>query len=350
MSIEKFTISRDADIYEAFPAIERTASGHLICVFLECTSHTDRSYTRIVYKVSKDQGRTWGPKLYLTDEAKNEDYSYDCPSIVRLRDDRIVIVINKVYQHQDANWGEFHKGVNELYMSDDEGLSWQGPVKTPIEGIVPDTLCELLSGRWLLSAHRVSKEHGYLEQMLWYTDDQGNHWNGPITVASEEGLHFCEVSIVQLPDQSLVAFMRENSNVGKGCFKAISHDHGETWTDLHEMPLPGCHRPVARMLTSGKIMLTYRFYPGGPTGYNTNHILFAALMDLESAKETNYKNQWIRSMPIDYDRSLQADNGYSGWVQFEDGEIYIVQYLADDAPKCQIRGYSLRESDFYLSS
>ena len=53
-------------------------------------------------------------------------------------------------------------------------------------------------------------------------------------------------------------------------------------------------------------------------------------------------------MPIDFDRSPVSDLGYSGWVQFEDGEIYIVNYIVDDAPKAQIRGYSLTENDFIL--
>jgi sialidase-1 len=35
-------------------------------------------------------------------------------------------------------------------------------------------------------------------------------------------------------------------------------------------------------------------------------------------------------------------------VQFEDGEVYIVNYIMDDAPKAQIRGYALRMDDFVL--
>jgi sialidase-1 len=45
-----------------------------------------------------------------------------------------------------------------------------------------------------------------------------------------------------------------------------------------------------------------------------------------------------------------SDTGYSGWVQFPDGEIYVVNYIVDDAPKGQIRGYSLRKEDFLLGS
>jgi sialidase-1 len=51
-------------------------------------------------------------------------------------------------------------------------------------------------------------------------------------------------------------------------------------------------------------------------------------------------------MPVDYDRSPNSDLGYSGWVQFDDGEIYIASYIVDDFPHGQIRGYSLRLEDF----
>ena len=54
-------------------------------------------------------------------------------------------------------------------------------------------------------------------------------------------------------------------------------------------------------------------------------------------------------MPLDFDRSPKSDTGYSGWVQFPDGEIYIVNYIVDDAyDSAQIRGYSLRPEAFAL--
>ena len=59
----------------------------------------------------------------------------------------------------------------------------------------------------------------------------------------------------------------------------------------------------------------------------------------------------IRILPVDYDRSAVADTGYSGSVQFPDGEIFLVNYLVDDSvtQKAQIRGYSLKiEEDFLL--
>lgn len=113
-----------------------------------------------------------------------------------------------------------------------------------------DNLCELPSGRWLIAVHWESSEHGYLEQRLWYTDNQGADWVGPIMVGSKEGLHRCEVSILALPFGTLIAYMRENSEQGWDGYKSISKDNGETWEGPYQVPLPGCHRPVAGLLQS----------------------------------------------------------------------------------------------------
>lgn len=154
-----------------------------------------------------------------------------------------------------------------------------------------------------------------------------------------------------MPDGTLVAFMRENSGEGRDCQKAVSYDNGESWEGPYRAPLPGCHRPVAGLLQSGKILITYRFMQGGKGWLGTwTQNFFAALTDVESAKARERKEQWARIMPIDFDRSPVSDLGYSGWVQFDDGEIYVVNYIVDDAPKAQIRGYSLSEQDFILES
>jgi sialidase-1 len=79
--------------------------------------------------------------------------------------------------------------------------------------------------------------------------------------------------------------------------------------------------------------------------------LFAALTDETSALATARHDSSARILPIDFDRSPLSDTGYSGWVQFADGEIYIVNYIVDDAiDKGQIRGYSLQLTDFILPS
>jgi sialidase-1 len=234
-------------------------------------------------------------------------------------------------------------------------MNWEGPHLTPVVGIVPDQVVELRqgtrAGRWLLAAHTVIKENGerlWLER-CWYSDDQGQRWRGPQVIAAAPGLQLCEGSIVELPGGELVCFLRENSGQGLDAFKCISLDGGLTWEGPFEMPIPACHRPVAGVLHNGLVLVTHRYMQGGKgwVGWWTQNF-FAALTDVESCLAHTREQAHTRILPVDFDRHLESDTGYSGWVQFPDGEIYVVNYILDDAPKAQIRGYSLDMRDFWL--
>ena len=56
---------------------------------------------------------------------------------------------------------------------------------------------------------------------------------------------------------------------------------------------------------------------------------FSALTDRESAVSRTRDKAWTRIMPLDFDRSPKSDLGYSGWVQFTDGEIYVKDLQGD---------------------
>lgn len=346
--IQKFTVSRDDAIYEAFPDVALTASGKLVCVFAECNHHADRSYTRIMLCESTNRGRTWSAKRPLTEATNGLPVFWNCPRITALRDGRLAVMVDKLFAMEGSAQPEDCR--NYLFFSADEGATWSGPVETPALGIVPDRLLELESGRWVLSCHFSERDFGYAVQRLWYSDDQGEHWSGPVTVARQKGLNLCEVSILEVEDK-LVAFLRENSGQGWDCYKTVSADQGETWGDVVAFPLPGCHRPVAGWLQDGRILITHRFMQGGNgwIGWWTQNF-FAALTDRESALAESRQQAHTRILPLDFDRSPWSDTGYSGWVQLDDGEIYVVNYIVDDAPKAYIRGYALRVEDFVLAA
>ena len=342
--IRKFTVSRDDSIYEAFPDVALTRSGTLVCVFAECTHHGDRSYTRIMLTRSIDRGRTWSAKRPLTEPLNKADDGlwWNCPRISTLADGRLAVVVDRCLE-------------NILLLSDDEGASWSEPIGTPVYGKVPDRLVELrygdAAGRWVLSAHLRADEAGgdaWL-QRCWVSDDQGAGWQGPFTIAADPDLMLCEGSVMELPDGELVCFMRENSFTGLDAYKAVSRDAGRSWGSPTRFPLPACHRPVAGMLADGRVLITHRFMPGGKgwLGWWTQN-LFAAMTDVDSCLARARDQAHARILPIDFDRSAAADTGYSGWVQFDDGEVYIVNYILDDAPTAQIRGYAVNCDDFLL--
>lgn len=343
--IQKFTVSNDPSVYEAWPDVALTDSGKLVCVFSECTHHGNRDYTRIMLSDSDDRGRSWTPKRPLTEGTRGLSYFYNCARISKLRDGRLAVIVDRVPSEgeEKACFAE-----NVLYFSADDGASWSQPVTTPLRGIVPDKLLELENGRWIISAHR--SENGRLAQFLHYSDDFGQNWSEPVVVAKDPVFNLCEVSILPVEGGTLVAFLRENSFLGYDCKKTISHDNGQNWGPLIDFPLPGCHRPVAGPLHDGQYFITYRFLQGGKgwLGAWTQNF-FGALTDRDSILAERRGDSMTRIMPIDYDRSPKSDLGYSGWVQFSDGELYVVNYIVDDAiDKGQIRGYAFFPSEFLL--
>lgn len=348
--MEKFTVSRDDSIYQAWPDVALAPNGDLVCVFSECTHHGNRDYTRIMACRSSDRGRTWSPKQPVTEGTRGLDFYYNCARISTLQDGRLAIVVDKIYS-RDENDKQFNLLRNVLYFSSDNGVTWGDAVETPIRGIVPDKLVELENGRWIVGAHHKDVDFGFLVQKAYYSDDKGKSWNGPVIVGRQEGLNLCEVSIFPVEGSTLVALMRENSCLGLDCYKAISHDNGATWGELIRFPLPGCHRPVGGRLQDGTYLVTYRFMQGGKGWLGSwTQNFFGAFTDTASLLSLKRSGSTARIFPIDYDRSDKSDLGYSGWVQFDDGEIYVVNYIVDDAPKAQIRGYAFRKEELILQT
>ena len=218
------------------------------------------------------------------------------------------------------------------------------PVKYPFCGIVPDKLLQLTSGRMIIAAHFMNRDIGKVEQYLWYSDDNGMTWSDRVTVASDPRYNLCEVSMLEC-NNTLVAFMRENSMMGYDVLKSISYDNGETWHGVYNTPICGGHRPVSGYLKDGRIMITYRYLHGN---WRVNRNTFMAFMDRDCLTETDRKLQDVTLVPLDFDRNACGDTGYTGWVQFDDGEIYIVNYIKDDSEKAFIRGYSIYPDDILI--
>ena len=85
----------------------------------------------------------------------------------------------------------------------------------------------------------------------------------------------------------------------------------------------------------------------GWVGFWTQNF-FAGFTNQDSCREKERNEQSFRIMPLDFGRSPVSDIGYSGWVQFDDGEIYVVYYIVDDSPNGQIRGASFYVEDVII--
>ena len=66
--MQKLTVSRDDEVYEAFADIARTPDGILICTYRESMAHGPWPFSRIVVRHSEDGGYTWQPRQVVIEK------------------------------------------------------------------------------------------------------------------------------------------------------------------------------------------------------------------------------------------------------------------------------------------
>lgn len=335
--IKKYSISKDIKYYRAFTDLIEV-NGRLICSFAEMNKET-KEYN-ICISESIDRGNTWTERRIIQNKL-DDNGRWDCSRISKMKDGSIIILstwyINDDKTKKDSYvylW-HFDKMFNYI----------DGPIKTTINGIVPDKITEL-DDRWITSTHE--NNNGKRETYLYTSFDNGLSWKKSVLVKSEI-YDVCETSIIALDNNTLVALMRENSGQGIDCLKSISYDKGESWSDVYKMPIPACHRPVISKLKSGNYLITYRFDYAKFVGKGVHgNIFMGCLCTKEDLLEINRDKIVPRIFPIDYDRNINSNCGYSGQVEFDDGLIYVTGHIVDDNPVAQIRGYSFKEKELII--
>ena len=279
------------------------------------------------------------------------------PRLLCLSDGQLILIVDYYDKKDRKGW------INIIYRSFDSGETWSEPedLKIP-QGLVP-SLNELRDGRIMLglTKHKYIKNNKKFDlisdanlvetQLVYFSDDKGNSWSEPVTIPSFPGQNFSEGSFVELDDTTIFGILRDDNKL-RG-YKVLSHDGGITWTDPLPTLLIGlAGRPKAGLLKTGEVCITYRLRL-------PNKMLGLHLMTQDSARSEEsvddceipwylrYKH-FGRTAVLDMDRSVYYDGGYSGWAQLDSGEIYVVDYIIDDAPLAHIRGYLVNRSDIIL--
>lgn len=329
----KYCISKDENYYRAFPDL--LLDKNLICVFAEMNEEI-KEYNLCI-TTSSDKGKTWTERKIIKEKIDNNG-RWDAPRINKIEND--IIITSSWYLNDDKD-----KKNSYIYMFYlDENLNIKKEIKTTMTGIVPDKIL-VLEDKWIQITQERNKK---LDTIIYYSYDKGKTWTNKKILKSDERYNLCETSTIKIDDK-IVALMRENSDQGIDALKTISYDNGNTWSEIYNMPIPACHRPVITKLKEGYYLITYRFNQGKFIGRGIHgQNIMGCLITKEGMLEPNRDKIQSRIFPIDYDRNKNSNCGYTGVVQFEDGMIYVVSHIVDDNKVGQIRGYSFYLKDLII--
>ena len=397
MAVEKFIISRDDSVYECFPHLCRTRSGRIILAYRESNGHVASEFARIIVRYSDDAGHTWSDRqVYSDDDMSGGTMSVpNCPKIQQLEDGRILL-LSEHYDYPPGEWYVEDRARTHFWFSDDDGKSFAGPEITSVPGICPDQITEMPDGRWLLPTN-IRDEADHIIQVISVSRDRGKTWDEPLPISEDPNCEIDEASIVVMPAGELVCYEREDS--GGPLQKMISRDGGTTWNGPFDTLNIAAHgMPIAGLTQDGSILITGRYglrstwrvdmseetwekrfakrtivipkmeghpdnarfvasiHRGAHVRETDTEIIMGAggssvhtmafIEPLESALAADRKDQKGLLLPLDLDTSPFADSGYTGWVECERGKFLAVNYINDDAPLAQIRGYRFSLDDF----
>ncbi len=334
MKIEKFTISRNDNFMEGWPDLIRLKSGRLVVTYNECTSHIDRAHTHIAVRYSDDDGISWSDVIYVGEETHHGDH-YNSIRISQMSDGKILLVCDRL------NGCETNAGCKlHMFESTNDGESWSDAYDTGTQGYCSDKVREMPDGSYLICISLYNEATGKTEIFAHKSYDGGKTWTKGVLAASSAKYTFIEPAAFTLSDGRICVFLRENSQKGYNGFVVYSEDFGNSFGEISEIPVEGMHRPFIGRLSDGRLFLSYREFlsPISASEFKGTSANLKACIFTEAEL---IKAEHFETHLIDTDQSENPDQGYSAWVQLDDGQIVMANYITDDAPKPYIRGYRI---------
>lgn len=269
-----FEIWRSPGRFTKNPDLIALPSGRLMLVYADTDAHWSMKNQVLTLLASDDDGRTWFKHREI-DEADltRGDERLVTPRLSLLNDGRLVVICD----HDDD--GHFHEDQppgNWLYWSEDQGDTWRAQHDNGIGGFEPDRILDLPDGSLGVVSHLMRGDVQEFAEVLWVSTDGGATWQERATVACDGYHRFCEGAIVLLHGgRRLACVLRENHSGGIPSFVTFSDDDGHNWSAPQKLPF-AIHRPYAKQLADGRVMVSGRNVNGGLGTY-------AWVGDLEAA-------------------------------------------------------------------
>jgi len=254
-----FKVWRSPGRFTKNPDMVQLPSGRLMLVYADDDAHWAQESEVLTLVASDDLGTSWYKFGEVARAVQPQDERLVTPRLSCLSDGRLVVLCD----HDDfEHFHEEQASGNWAWWSEDGGTTWSDHQVTGIEGFEPDRVVELPDGTLGVASHLMLSATQCHGDILSVSEDGGKTWKRRSIIASDSYHFFCEGGIVLLGGNRLACVLRENHSAGIPSFVAFSEDCGHTWSEPQMCPF-SLHRPYAKQLADGRVLVTGRNVNGG---------------------------------------------------------------------------------------
>lgn len=307
------TIAKDKKKYLSFPDIIQSPinPNKLFIVYREGDGHHPYSSALIVLE-STNKGRTWKQTHKFKSSLKKHNKVWNCPRL-SYTDENSKSFLNIVCDAKNGTSERIATFSTTRFISDNDGKSFSAN-PLPFIGMVPDKIIKF-KDKYLCANHKIKAPNNSLIQLVnWNKIGSKDAWYNCNVVANSTTKQYCEASIVNVNNEYLIAYLRDNS----GHFNKIDYTKskdGITWDKPKSLNGVWGQR-VTAIKDENMILGTYRNTIDARVSLFYHHI----------GKEKEVK---VFDIDQEYKNNLYHF-GYTGIAQTSPNTFIVVYYIMNN--------------------
>jgi len=264
-SISSYSLTNDAiifdnsyvtvavgSLYYSVPGLSKLPNGTLICVYRGGTAHASTDGD-LFYKLSIDQGATWGSENTLATHSGS--YGYSDVEIETIRNGTLIV---STFCNDGIN---AHGAYTFIGSPSNNIITWAGPYLAATNRATSSKVIDY-GTKLLLPVYDNYSTNALLLTSL----DNGKSWGNEIVIANYGTNYWNEANGLILPDNTIRMFVRDGIGVQGGIGLTYSSDYGLTWVNPTNVIACQPGRPSPIRLANGNLLMFCR----ASTNYSAN--------------------------------------------------------------------------------
>ena len=294
------TVDQDSESYLSFPDIVKSPKEEktFFLVYRSGNGHHP-TISSLILKKSTNNGRSWKTIQEVELTLEKHGRVWNCP--------RLSYIGNVLYIVCDSKSGTYERQAQFktfFLVSTDDGETFK-ILETPIPGMVPDKIIPF-KDKYICANHKIKNKKNELIQLSSWSRD-AVVWYDTNIMAHSYNKQFCEASVVNMDNQYLIAYLRDNSGHKRHIYTVRSLD-GISWSEPEKHRIFG-QRVTALKHSDNEIIGAYR---------NTDTIKVSIFIH-------NLKKNKMKVISIDEEtQKNQYNYGYTGLA--DNGKEYLLPY------------------------